>query len=123
VSPSSTTCYPLKLVTLRKAAPPRPTPTVRSVFVIGPDTKIKAMLTYPMSTGRNFDEVLRILDSVQLTARHTVATPVNWKPGEDVIVAPTVSTDAAKQKYPAGFREVALPPLRPPAAIETLWPK
>ena len=80
--------------------------TVRSVFVIGPDKKIKAMLTYPMSTGRNFDEVLRILDSVQLTARHTVATPVNWKPGEDVIVAPAVPSDEAKQKYPSGFREV-----------------
>ena len=80
--------------------------TVRSVFVIGPDKKIKAMLTYPMSTGRNFDEVLRILDSVQLTSRHTVATPVNWKPGEDVIVAPAIPSDEAKQKYPAGFREV-----------------
>jgi alkyl hydroperoxide reductase subunit AhpC len=80
--------------------------TVRSVFVIGPDKKIKTMLTYPMSTGRNFDEVLRILDSVQLTARHTVATPVNWKPGEDVIVAPAVPSDEARQKYPAGFREV-----------------
>jgi alkyl hydroperoxide reductase subunit AhpC len=80
--------------------------TVRSVFLIGPDKKVKAMLTYPMSTGRNFDEVLRILDSVQLTARHTVATPVNWKPGEDVIVAPAVPSDEAKQKYPAGFREV-----------------
>ena len=80
--------------------------TVRSVFVIGPDKKVKAMLTYPMSTGRNFDEVLRILDSVQLTSRHTVATPVNWKSGEDVIVAPAVSSDEAKQKYPSGFREV-----------------
>jgi thioredoxin-dependent peroxiredoxin len=80
--------------------------TVRSVFVIGPDKKIKTMLTYPMSTGRNFDEVLRILDSVQLTARHTVATPANWKPGEDVIVAPALPSDEAKQKYPAGFREV-----------------
>jgi thioredoxin-dependent peroxiredoxin len=80
--------------------------TVRSVFVIGPDKKIKTMLTYPMSTGRNFDEVLRILDSVQLTARHTVATPVNWKPGEDVIVAPALPSEEAKQKYPAGFREV-----------------
>ena len=80
--------------------------TVRSVFVIGPDKEVKAMLTYPMSTGRNFDEVLRILDSVQLTSRHTVATPVNWKPGEDVIVAPAVSSDEAKQKYPSGFREV-----------------
>jgi alkyl hydroperoxide reductase subunit AhpC len=80
--------------------------TVRSVFLVGPDKKVKAMLTYPMSTGRNFDEVLRILDSVQLTSRHTVATPVNWKPGEDVIVAPAVSSDDAKQKYPSGFREV-----------------
>jgi alkyl hydroperoxide reductase subunit AhpC len=80
--------------------------TVRSVFLIGPDKKVKAMLTYPMSTGRNFDEVLRILDSVQLTARHTVATPVNWRPGEDVIVAPAVPSDEARQKYPAGFREV-----------------
>jgi alkyl hydroperoxide reductase subunit AhpC len=80
--------------------------TVRSVFLIGPDKKVKAMLTYPMSTGRNFDEVLRILDSVQLTSRHTVATPVNWKPGEDVIVAPAIPSDEAKQKYPAGFREV-----------------
>src|SRR5271155_4189595 len=80
--------------------------TVRSVFVIGPDKKVKAMLTYPMSTGRNFDEVLRILDSVQLTSRHTVATPVNWKLGEDVIVAPAIPSDEAKQKYPSGFREV-----------------
>ena len=79
--------------------------TVRSVFVIGPDKKIKAMLTYPMSTGRNFDEVLRILDSVQLTAKHPLSTPVNWKQGEDVIVAATVSNDEARQKYP-GFREV-----------------
>jgi alkyl hydroperoxide reductase subunit AhpC len=80
--------------------------TVRSVFVIGPDKKVKAMLTYPMSTGRNFDEVLRILDSVQLTSRHTVATPVNWKPGDDVIVAPAIPTEEAKQKFPSGFREV-----------------
>ena len=79
--------------------------TVRSVFVIGPDKKFKAMLTYPMSTGRNFDEVLRILDSVQLTAKHPLSTPVNWKQGEDVIVAGTVSNDEARQKYP-GFREV-----------------
>jgi thioredoxin-dependent peroxiredoxin len=80
--------------------------TVRSVFVIGPDKKIKTMLTYPMSTGRNFDEVLRILDSVQLTAQHPLATPVNWKPGDDVIVSAAVSNDDAKQKYPSGFREV-----------------
>ena len=70
--------------------------TVRSVFVIGPDKKIKAMLTYPMSTGRNFDEVLRLLDSCQLTAKHKVATPVNWKQGEDVIIVPAVSDDDAK---------------------------
>jgi alkyl hydroperoxide reductase subunit AhpC len=77
---------------------------VRSVFVIGPDKKIKAMLTYPMTTGRNFDEVLRILDSVQLTAKHQVATPVNWKPGDDVIIAGSVSDDEARKRYPAGFR-------------------
>jgi thioredoxin-dependent peroxiredoxin len=78
--------------------------TVRSVFVIGPDKKVKATLTYPMSTGRNFDEVLRLLDSCQLTAKHTVATPVNWKQGEDVIIPPSVSDDQAKQKYPAGWK-------------------
>src|SRR6187549_2734498 len=69
--------------------------TVRSVFVIGPDKKIKAMLTYPMSTGRNFDEVMRLLDSCQLTAKHKVATPVNWKHGEDVIIVPAVNDEAA----------------------------
>ncbi|MEO8674074.1 MAG: peroxiredoxin [Casimicrobiaceae bacterium] len=78
--------------------------TVRSVFLIGPDKKVKAMLTYPMSTGRNFDEVLRLLDSIQLTAKHKVATPVNWKPGEDVIIVPSVSDDEAKQKYPQGWK-------------------
>ena len=78
--------------------------TVRSVFIIGPDKAIKAMLTYPMSTGRNFQEVLRVLDSVQLTARHKVATPVNWQPGEDVIIPPSVSDEEAKQKYPDGWR-------------------
>jgi thioredoxin-dependent peroxiredoxin len=78
--------------------------TVRSVFVVGPDKKIKAMLTYPMSTGRNFDEVLRILDSCQLTAKHKVATPVNWKQGEDVIIVPAVSDAEAKEKYPAGWK-------------------
>ena len=78
--------------------------TVRSVFFIGPDKKIKAMLTYPMSSGRNFDEVLRLLDSIQLTAKHQVATPVNWKNGEDVIIVPAVSDDAAKQKFPQGWR-------------------
>src|SRR5258707_1050076 len=78
--------------------------TVRSVFLVGPDKKIKAMLTYPMTTGRNFDEVVRILDSVQLTAKHQVATPVNWKPGDDVIIAGSVSDDEAKKRYPQGWR-------------------
>ncbi len=80
--------------------------TVRTVFVIGPDKKIKLMLIYPMSTGRNFDEVLRVLDSIQLTAKHQVATPVNWKHGQDVIIAPAVSDDAAKEKYPNGWKTV-----------------
>jgi alkyl hydroperoxide reductase subunit AhpC len=78
--------------------------TVRSVFVIGPDKKIKLTLTYPMSTGRNFDELLRVIDSIQLTAKHKVATPVNWKQGEDVIIVPAVSDDEAKQKYPGGWK-------------------
>ena len=78
--------------------------TVRSVFVIGPDKKIKAMLVYPMSTGRNFDEVLRLLDSCQLTAKHTVATPVNWKPGDEVIIPPVVSNEQAAAKYPNGWK-------------------
>jgi thioredoxin-dependent peroxiredoxin len=78
--------------------------TIRSVFVIGPDKKIKLILTYPMSTGRNFDEVLRVVDSMQLTAKHKVATPVNWKPGEDVIIVPAVSDDEAKQKFPGGWK-------------------
>jgi thioredoxin-dependent peroxiredoxin len=77
--------------------------TVRSVFVIGPDKKIKTMLTYPMTTGRNFDEVLRILDSVQLTAQHPVSTPVNWQPGQDVIIAGSVSDEDAHKRFP-GFR-------------------
>ena len=78
--------------------------TVRSVFLIGPDKVIKATISYPMSTGRNFDEVLRLLDSVQLTAKHKVATPVNWKQGEDVIIVPAVSDDEAKAKYPDGWK-------------------
>ena len=78
--------------------------TVRSVFLVGPDKKIKAMLIYPMSTGRNFDEVLRLLDSLQLTTKHTVATPVNWKPGQDVIIPTSVSDEDAKKKYPQGFK-------------------
>ena len=77
--------------------------TVRSVFVVGPDKAIKLMITYPMSTGRNFDEVLRVLDSCQLTAKHKVATPVNWKQGEDVIIVPAVSDDEAKEKFPNGW--------------------
>jgi alkyl hydroperoxide reductase subunit AhpC len=78
--------------------------TIRSVFVVGPDKKVKLTLTYPMTTGRNFDEVLRVLDSMQLTAKHKVATPVNWKAGEDVIIAGSVSDEEAKQKYPAGWK-------------------
>jgi thioredoxin-dependent peroxiredoxin len=78
--------------------------TVRSVFVIGPDKRVKAMLTYPMSSGRNFDEVLRLLDSCQLTAKHQVATPVNWKQGEDVIIVPAVSDEQARQKFPGGWK-------------------
>ncbi len=78
--------------------------TVRSVFLIGPDKTIKAMLTYPMSTGRNFDEVLRLLDSCQLTAKHQVATPVNWRQGEDVIIVPAVSDAEARKKYPQGWK-------------------
>ncbi len=77
--------------------------TVRSVFVIGPDKKIKLTLTYPASTGRNFDEVLRVIDSLQLTSKHQVATPVNWKNGEDVIIVPSVSDEDAKKKYPNGW--------------------
>lgn len=80
--------------------------TVRSVFIIGPDKKIKAMLVYPMSAGRNFDEVLRLLDAIQLNAKHTVATPVNWRPGEDVIIPTSVSDEDARQKYPEGFKTV-----------------
>jgi len=78
--------------------------TVRMVFVIGPDKKIKLTLAYPMTTGRNFDEVLRVLDSLQLTAKHAVATPANWQPGDDVIIAGSVSDDDAKKKYPQGWR-------------------
>ena len=80
--------------------------TVRSVFVIGPDKKIRATLTYPMSTGRNFDEVLRLLDSIQLTAKHSVATPVNWHPGQDVIISPAISDEAAQRKFPNGWKTV-----------------
>ncbi|MGI9482184.1 MAG: peroxiredoxin [Hyphomicrobiales bacterium] len=79
--------------------------TVRNVYVIGPDKAIKGMITYPMSTGRNFDEVLRLIDSAQLTANHKVATPVNWKQGEDVIIVPAVSNDEAKERFPDGWEE------------------
>ena len=78
--------------------------TVRNVFMIGPDKKIKAIFVYPMSSGRNFDEVLRLLDSLQLTTKHNVATPVNWKPGDDVIIPPSVSDEQAKQKFPKGWK-------------------
>ena len=78
--------------------------TIRSVFIIGPDKLIKLIITYPMSTGRNFDEVLRVLDSIQLTAKHKVATPVNWRNGEDVIIVPAVSDEAAREKFPDGWK-------------------
>jgi alkyl hydroperoxide reductase subunit AhpC len=79
--------------------------TVRTVFVVGPDKKIKLQLSYPMTTGRNFDEILRVIDSVQLTAKHKVATPVNWKPGDDVIITAAVSNEEAQQKFP-GFKTI-----------------
>ena len=85
--------------------------TARSIFVVGPDKKIKVMLTYPMTTGRNFDEILRILDSLQLTAREQVATPANWVQGDDVVIVPAVSDEDAKQKYPNGW-ETPLPYIR-----------
>ncbi len=78
--------------------------TVRTVYIIGPDKNIKLMMTYPMTTGRNFDEILRVLDSMQLTLKHKVATPVNWKNGEDVIIVPAVTDEQAKEKYPGGWK-------------------
>lgn len=78
--------------------------TVRAVFIIGPDKKIKAQLVYPMTSGRNFDEILRLLDSIQLTSEHTVATPVNWQPGEDIIIPPSVTDEEAKKKFPEGWK-------------------
>jgi alkyl hydroperoxide reductase subunit AhpC len=91
-----------------EAVPGKRTPadnaTVRTVFLIGPDKKIKLILYYPMTTGRNFDEVLRVLDSIQLTAKHKVATPVNWKQGEDVIIVASVSDEEAKTRFPAGWK-------------------
>jgi alkyl hydroperoxide reductase subunit AhpC len=83
---------------------PNDNATVRTVFVIGPDKKIKLQISYPMSTGRNFDEILRVLDSLQLTAQHKVSTPVNWKPGEDVIISGAVSNEEAQKQYPAGWK-------------------
>ena len=80
--------------------------TVRTVYVIGPDKKIKLMMIYPMSTGRNFDEILRVIDSIQLTAKFKVATPANWKNGEDVIIVPSVSDEDAKKLFPKGFKTV-----------------
>ena len=82
------------------------TATVRSVFVVGPDKKIKLSLTYPASTGRNFDEILRVIDSLQLTAKHSVATPANWKNGDDVIIVPSVTNEQAKEKFPGGWNEI-----------------
>ena len=82
------------------------TATVRSVFVVGPDKKIKLSLTYPASTGRNFDEILRVIDSLQLTAKHSVATPANWKDGDDVIIVPAVTNEQAKEKFPEGWNEI-----------------
>ena len=88
-----------------KARTPADNQTVRNVFVIGPDKKIKLLLVYPMTTGRNFDEVIRVIDSLQLTAKHRVATPVNWQQGDDVIIAGSVSNDEAKETYPDGWEE------------------
>ena len=91
---------------------------MRNVFIIGPDKKIKLVLVYPMTTGRNFDEVLRVIDSLQLTAKHKVATPVNWKHGDDVIIAGSVTDDDAKKQYPAGLEVAeALYPDRAAAAL------
>jgi len=87
------------------ARTPADNQTVRNVFIVGPDKKIKLILVYPMSTGRNFDEVLRVIDSLQMTAKHRVATPANWKHGDDVIISPAVSDEEAKKLYPKGFRQ------------------
>jgi alkyl hydroperoxide reductase subunit AhpC len=87
-----------------KSRTPADNQTVRNVFVVGPDKKVKLVLVYPMTTGRNFDEVLRVIDSLQLTAKHKVATPVNWQQGEDVIIAGSVSDDEARETYPQGWK-------------------
>ena len=95
---------PAEAGTTSEGRTPAQNATVRSVFIIGPDKKIKLSLTYPMSTGRNFDEILRALDSIQLTSKQNVATPVNWKPGDEVIIPTSVSDEQAKQTYPQGFK-------------------
>jgi thioredoxin-dependent peroxiredoxin len=95
---------PAELVGTSQGRTPMDNQTVRNVFVVGPDKKIKLILVYPMTTGRNFDEVLRVIDSLQLTAKHKVATPVNWKNGEDVIIAGSVSDEDAKKQYPQGWK-------------------
>ena len=95
---------PADLVGTCEGRTPMDNQTVRNVYVIGPDKKIKLMISYPMTTGRNFDEVLRVIDSLQMTAKHKVATPVNWKPGEDVIIAGSVSDEEAKKTYPDGWK-------------------
>ena len=101
-----------------KGRTPADNATVRNVYIIGPDKKVKLVISYPMSTGRNFPEILRALDSLQLTAKHQVATPVNWQDGEDVIIVPAVSDEAAKQKYPERLEVAqALHPDRVPAAV------
>ena len=102
-SRSSTACCPRDVEGDPAERTPADNQTVRNVFVIGPDKKIKLILVYPMTTGRNFDEVLRVIDSLQLTAKHKVATPVNWQQGEDVIIAGSVSDDEAKETYPDGW--------------------
>jgi len=94
---------PAESGTTSQGRTPADNQTVRTVFIIGPDKKIKLQLSYPMSTGRNFDEVLRVLDSLQLTAKHSVSTPVNWKPGDKVIISGSVSNDDAKKKFPDGW--------------------
>ena len=95
---------PAEAGTTSQGRTPAQNATVRTVFLVGPDKTIRMSLTYPMSTGRNFDEVLRVLDSIQLTAKHQVATPVNWKPGEDVIIVPAVSDEDAEKKFPGGWK-------------------
>jgi len=95
---------PVEIKGTAEGRTPADNQTVRNVFIVGPDKKIKLILVYPMTTGRNFDEVLRVLDSLQLTTKHKVATPVNWKRGEDVIIAGSVSDDEAKQQYPQGWK-------------------